>query len=261
MLDGVESSTKAVSDNDYVHVAPYLPSNLALFAKAQTIAVRRSVFAELSSADRAALRAAAVATVRHAAPAARERSELAGLCRQGLRIVAAKEGALAALRRAAAPAYAALERDPPTRAVIHSIMRLELRQPAAAASALPQCPRVEAGSKAAAAAFPQGKFASRITAADFRRGGATQESNFPVPFVLTFKNGRWHTNEHPQFGGRYVVQGDEITFVIEHPLENKGQRETVKWSLYRGELTFEIVSVADSGSRVIYTAHPWRRVG
>lgn len=33
-----------------------------------------------------------------------------------------------------------------------------------------------------------------------------------------------------------------------------------KWSYYRGELTFEIVEVADAGSRVIYTAHPWRRI-
>ena len=82
-----------------------------------------------------------------------------------------------------------------------------------------------------------------------------------MPFVFTFRNGRWHTNEHPQFGGRYVVHGDEVTFIVSRPLENKGQRETLKWSYFRGELTFKIVDVADAGSRVIYTAHPWRRVG
>lgn len=256
-LDGVESSTKSISENGYVHVAPYLPSNLALFAKTQTIAMRRSVIDELSATDRAALRTAAAATVAHADPAAQERAELTGLCGQGLRVVAAKDGDLESLRRAAAPAYAALERDAPTRAVIESILRLERARPVTA-SPLPQCPRRASGSKAAAAQFPQGRFASTITAADFRRGGATQESDFPVPFVLTIRKGRWHTNEHPQFGGRYVVHGDEISFVIEHPPEHNGQRETLSWSIYRGKLTFKIVRVADAGSRVIYTAHPWR---
>jgi TRAP-type C4-dicarboxylate transport system substrate-binding protein len=259
-LDGVESSTRAIGDNEYVHLAPYLPSNLALFAKTQTIAMPRSAFAELPPADRAALRAAAAATVAHADPAAQERSELIRLCGQGLRVVVTKDADVALLRRAAAAAYTGLERDPATRAAIHSIERLERSQPTAA-SPLPRCARPVTASKPATAVFPQGRFASTITAADFRRGGATQESGFPVPFVLTFRDGRWHTNEHPQFGGRYVVHGDEITFIIERPHENSGQRETVSWSLYRGKLTFGIVSVEDSGSRVIYTAHAWRRVG
>ena len=37
--------------------------------------------------------------------------------------------------------------------------------------------------------------------------------------------------------------------------------ETVKWSYFNEQLRFRIVDVADSGSRVIYTAHPWRKVG
>ena len=36
--------------------------------------------------------------------------------------------------------------------------------------------------------------------------------------------------------------------------------ETVRWSYYDGQLTFAIVNVQDLSSRVIYTAHPWRKV-
>jgi hypothetical protein len=258
-LDGAESSTRSISDNGYVHVAPYLPSNLALFAKTQTIAIRRPVFDRLGPADRAAIRAAAAATVARADPAAQERSEVSRLCRQGLRLVAASAADLASLRRASASAYAALGRDAATGAQIRAIEQLKQDQPEAASS-LPGCRRRN-GSHRPAARFPQGRFSTMLTPGDFRRGGATMDPNFPVPFVVTIGRSRWHTNEDPQFGGRYVVHGDELTFIIDHPAENNGQSETLKWSYYRGELTFKIVDVADSGSRVIYTAHPWRRIG
>jgi hypothetical protein len=258
-LVGVESSTKSISDNGYVHVAPYLPANLALFAKTQTIAIRRAVFERLSAHDQAALRAAAAATVAHADPAAQERGDVRQLCRQGLRLVSAKPTALAALRREAAPAYALLDRDPSTHQAISAIERLK-EQGTTGSASLPACPKGAGGSRATGE-FPQGRFASHLTPADFRRGHATIEPGFPSPFIATIRDGRWHTNEHPQFGGRYVVRGNLLTFVVDRPSENKGQRETVKWSYYRGELTFRVVAVADSGSRVIYTAHPWRRIG
>jgi TRAP-type C4-dicarboxylate transport system substrate-binding protein len=259
-LDGVESSTKSIEDNGYVHVAPYLPTNLALFAKTQTIVIRKSVSKRLSADDRAALRAAADATVAHADPASQERTEVRRMCHQGLRLVRAAPADLASLRAAAAPAYAILRRDGYTRAAIRSIERLK-EAGSIGPPSLPPCPSEGGGRTGAAAKFPQGPFESKITAEDFRRGHASVESGSPMPFVFTFRNGRWHTNEHPQFGGRYVVHGDEVTFIVSRPLENKGQRETLKWSYFRGELTFKIVDVADAGSRVIYTAHPWRRVG
>jgi hypothetical protein len=36
--------------------------------------------------------------------------------------------------------------------------------------------------------------------------------------------------------------------------------ETVKWSFFDGKLRFKIVAVADHASRVLYTAHPWRKI-
>jgi TRAP-type C4-dicarboxylate transport system substrate-binding protein len=259
-LDGVESSTKSIGDNGYVHVAPYLPANLALFAKTQTIAIRRDVFDRLSAGDQAALRAAAAATSAHANPAAQEREEVRVFCGQGLRLVEASASDLEALRRRTAPAYAKLERDPSTRKALRAIGRLKREVPASSAS-LPPCQSKTAQPGPAATPFPQGQFASRVTPADFRRGDARVDPSFPVPFVATIGGRHWHTNERPPFAGRYVVRGDQVTFIIERPPENKGTRERLKWSYFRGELTFKVVDVADSGSRVIYTAHPWRRIG
>ena len=113
-LDGVESDAHAIYDNGYVHVAPYLPSNLTLFAKTETLVITRDAFDGLSAADREALRAAAAATVAHANPAAVERSEIALLCDQGLRLVRASRVDLAALHREALRVYATLGRDPST---------------------------------------------------------------------------------------------------------------------------------------------------
>ena len=82
-LDGVESEVRSIEDNYYTREAPYLPSNLTLFAKLQTVVIRDDAFAQLDSADRAALRAAVAATVRHANPEEDERSEVRSLCQQG----------------------------------------------------------------------------------------------------------------------------------------------------------------------------------
>jgi hypothetical protein len=126
---------------------------------------------------------------------------------------------------------------------------------------LAACPKVTQPATGATAPFPEGRFESTLTPEDFRRGGATIDPTFPTPWRITIEKGRWITNERPPFAGTYVLRGHETAFVIQRPAENGGQRETLTWSYYRGKLTFKIVAVADAGSRVIYTAHPWQRVG
>lgn len=257
-LEGVETEAHAIASNNYTRVAHYLTANLPLFAKAQTIVIRSDVLSRMSASDQAAMRAAAKATVAHADPAAQERTEVAQLCHQGLRLAEASPGDLAELRRAGRQAYAVLDRDPGTRQAITAIEALGA---SASESSLASCPKSGNGSATTIAHFPEGRFETRLTVADFEAGGATRDPGFPVPFRVTIQNGRWHTNESPSFGGRLIVRGDQVTFAIEQPTDAAGERETLKWSFYRGKLTFMVVDVADSGSRVIYTAHPWRRIG
>jgi TRAP-type C4-dicarboxylate transport system substrate-binding protein len=262
-LDGVESDAHAMYDNGYVHIAPYLPSNLTLFAKTETLVITRTAFDGLPAADRAALRAAAAATVAHANPAAVERSEIALLCDDGLRLVRASAADLAALHREALRVYATLGRDPTTRRAIAAIERLAGNETPAAATLQPCRPVEPVPTSSGTNRFPEGTFETTITKADFLRQHVTLAfmAGFPNPLKVTIRDGRWRTNDVIPNGGRYIVHGDEVTFVYDEPVENRGERETLKWTYYRGELSFRIVSVADTGARAIYVSHPWRRVG
>jgi TRAP-type C4-dicarboxylate transport system substrate-binding protein len=256
-LDGLETEVHSISTNAYTTAARMLPANLPLFAKAQTLVIGKAALDRLTAADRQALRAAAAATVAHADPAAQERAELGDLCRQGLRVVTAAPADVAALEDAARTSYAKLGRDLATRRAIAAIEALGASAPV---SPLPQCPEAQQQTTASVR-FPEGRFASRITAADFEAGGAGDQGNFPTPFVVTMRDGRWKTNENPAFGGHYTVRGDELTFAVEQPADAAGHSDTLRWSYYRRQLTLKVVDVADAGSRVIWTAHPWRRVG
>jgi TRAP-type C4-dicarboxylate transport system substrate-binding protein len=257
-LDGVETEVHSIASNDYARVAHYLTANLPLFAKAQTIVIRSDALSRMSSSDRAAVRAAAKATVAHADPAAQERAELAELCGQGLRVVEATPRDVAALRAAGRHAYAALERDPTTR---KAIAATEALGTPASDSSLASCPQAEKGEDTTTAHFPEGRFETPLTAADFQAAGTESDPGFPMPFRVTIRDGHWKTNEDPPFGGRLIVRGDEVTFAIDQPADAAGGRETLQWSFYRGQLTFKVVDVQGPGSRVIYTAHPWRRIG
>lgn len=109
--------------------------------------------------------------------------------------------------------------------------------------------------------FPQGRYSSPLVAADFTRYGGHMDPGFPHPWIITMRRGRWQTNEHPSFGGPYVLRGNRITFVIDHPASNAGTRQTLEWTYRKPRLTFKIVSGVEGGDQAIYLAHPWRRVG
>ena len=114
--------------------------------------------------------------------------------------------------------------------------------------------------------LPEGSYTTTLTAADFR-GFAGNVAKQVGTWTTTLRNGRFRqvltptrANQQPGFGA-YTVNGDQMTFFFRSPGQMPGIRETVGWSYYRGELSFEIVSVADSAGAILYTAHPWRRVG
>jgi hypothetical protein len=109
--------------------------------------------------------------------------------------------------------------------------------------------------------FPQGRYSSPLVAADFTRYGGHMDPNFPHPWMITMRRGRWRTNEHPAFGGRYLLRGDRITFVIKYPANAVGTQETLGWTYRHRRLRFKIVSGVEGGDQAIYLAHPWRWLG
>jgi hypothetical protein len=109
--------------------------------------------------------------------------------------------------------------------------------------------------------FPQGRYASRLTAADFTRYGGQMDPSFPHPWVITMRRGRWHTNESPAWGGSYVLRANVITFVVKYPADGAGMRQKLRWTYSNRRLRFTIVSGVEGGDQAIYLAHPWRWLG
>lgn len=106
----------------------------------------------------------------------------------------------------------------------------------------------------------------RITRQDLRRAGLDTYPNYPHVERLVLRDGRWRDlylpprPYQPTAGGRYQVDGDSVTFVVQYPSEGRGTRDVVRWSYFRGKLSFRVVDVVDRGARLGYTAHPWRRI-
>jgi hypothetical protein len=109
--------------------------------------------------------------------------------------------------------------------------------------------------------FPEGRYSSPLTAADFTRYGGQMDPNFPHPWIIRMRRGFWRTNEHPAFGGRYLLRGNRITFVIRYPASAAGTRERLTWTYGHRRIRFKIVSGVEGGDQAIYLAHPWRWLG
>jgi hypothetical protein len=145
------------------------------------------------------------------------------------------------------PAGCRVASDAPTAMAIHRVLTPEAVH--------------QGGSK-----IPTGTYVVTTTVADLRAGnvyGADWDKDITWTIRL-YPNGTTYWTQNPGFPdqppgkGRYVVKGDEITFIWQAYLGLSP--ETVRWSYFNGQLTFAVVDVTDSAGRVIYSAHPWRKV-
>lgn len=286
-LDGAESSTNSILSNSYVSEAPYVTANLALFAKTQTIAIRKSVFDRLHRADQAVLRAAATATVTHARPSAQERNEVQTLCRQGLRVVKASPSDLASLKRAAASAYPLLERNATTHQEIAAIE--QLKRQAGGTAALPACrAQGSSGSGTKNAGLP-GTYVMTASQSEVANASGNQPNENWGSFRLVFRGERFRMSDRRPAAdriqghssgwsaGTYVIQGDRITLTTLHgagdaPFGGPANQPVIcRWSIYRNALTFQHLSPA---AQATATAHgldpagppaifvkPWQKSG
>jgi hypothetical protein len=282
LVTGVETSPFYVAENAYQTAAPYLTS-YAVFPKFETLVASKQAWAALSPADQAAMRQAVADTRRHSGRLAdREAQELTQLCGQGVvldRPTAAQLGVLAQGTATAGPASAAAA------VVERQIRALPGTGVQPDATGIPAGCRV-AGDAATATAIhrvlapalahqgggkiPPGTYVVTDTVADFRAGGQYgSDWEEDITFTTHLRaDGTLSETQSPDYKdqgpltGRYVVKGDEVTFTY-NSCQSSGcmAPEIVRWSYFDGQLTFGIVDVADTASRVIYTAHPWRKTG
>ena len=276
---GVETSPSYIVENNYQTTAPYLTS-YGIFSKFETLVPSKRAWAALPSADQAAIRHSVADTRAHSGQlASREALELTRLCQQGVVLdqpTVAQLGTLARAAATAAPAgaaAAAVERQiralpgtgvEPDAAGVPAGCRVAGDAPSAAAIhqvLMPATSVRQGGSK-----IPPGTYVTTTTVADFRAGGQYgSDWNKDITWTIRlYPNGTTYWIQVPDYPdqppgkGRYVVRGGEVTFIWDAYMGLSPEK--VRWSYFDGQLTFAVVDVADSGSRIIYTAHPWRKI-
>lgn len=278
---GVETSPDYILANSYNADASYLTS-YAVIPKFETIVATRAAWRALTASQQAAIRQAAADTLARARQVpARESEELAGFCAGGLVLdepssaqlavlagetsdavpAGAQVGAMVRMIRATVPGTAAqpspIPLPPPCRIASTAAQAIALHRLAVpGASALRGGPTI-----------PPGTYVTTDTVADWRAGGQYgADWNSAVTFTWhLYPDGKLYQTQKPDFPdqpfgrGRYIVKGDEVTFIWDPYMELTP--ETVRWSYFGGQLTFSIVHVQDTASRITYIAHPWRKVG
>ena len=282
-IEGAETSPLYILTNSYNAEAPFL-TTYALFPRLDTIVATKSAWAALTQADQSAMRQAVADTLINSRQApARESAELGTLCAAGLvldqpstaQLSALSQEALRATPRGAQIASIISEIrsaipgtgpqldavPPPTTChVAHTVKEANgfastFADQSIAPPASPARPSTES--------IPTGVYVTTDTVADFRAGhqlGADWSD--AQTFTLTlFADGIASETEEPtaeDVFGSYVVKGDEVTFTW---LDAGLTPETVRWSYLNGLLTLTVVDVQDTAGRVMYSAHPWRKVG
>jgi TRAP-type C4-dicarboxylate transport system substrate-binding protein len=279
-IAGAETSPQQVLENSYNAEAPYLTS-YAIIPKFETIVASRRAWLALTAAQQAAIRQAAADTVVNARQVpAREQQELFDMCGTGLVLDEPSPAQLAVLAgRAASTAPAGAAAAAMTRMIRADVLgtgpqpsavpppsQCRIASTAAQAIALHNL-SVPGGSAPQGATIPPGTYVTTDTVADFVNGGQYgPDWQTTITFILyLYPDGTVLESQRPNYPdqgvgrGRYVVKGDEVTFIWDSGTGLTPQ--TLRWSYYDGQLTFAIESVQDIGSRIIFTAHPWRKVG
>ena len=265
-LAGAETAPVFALQNGYGTYVKHI-TGYALFDRVDTLVAAPAAWKRLSRGQQAAMTAAARDTIANASTLAdRDGRDLAQLCRQGVRVTTPTEGQLAALVDATEPVRAALRAGAATGPVLKALEATPgagpqtLDVPTECTKPLPE--KIVAQSRTAR--IPNGTYRVHFTAADFHRlGQFGNEWDAALTSITEFKDGRWRHWEKPDYGvpvvgGTYRVTGDLVRFTWVP--ENEVPPFTMRWSYYKGQLTWEPVDVSDAGLKVLFTGRPWKKV-
>ena len=265
-VDGEESSFGRA------WVGSVVTANVTFFGKALTLFAGERAFSELSPAQQDVLREAARRTLLHAAThpvhdaLAFEGVLARQYCHTPGHIALASDSEIAALVRAARPVYAALDRDPQTRARIARIRKLK--------ATLPPAPRivVPAGCLADRGVAIQtgtlrppgivnGTYRWLLTAAGARAFGPPADApgnTYPIVNTIVLRDGSWVTRDHPPNSGTYRIVGDRL--VLSWLQAGSDMTFTFR-RMHDGSLVLRAVQPIDAGDRWVWSGAPWRRIG
>jgi TRAP-type C4-dicarboxylate transport system substrate-binding protein len=262
---GAETAPVFAVENGYGSYAKYI-TGYALFDRVDTLVASSAAWKRLSTSQQAAVTAAADDTIAHASTLPhREDENLAQLCSLGVRVTEPTDGQLATLADATKSVRTALRDDAATGPVLKAMESTPGAGPQTlyAPSSCSKPPDV--ATIRGAATIPNGVYRVTDTVADFERWGQFGgEWEKPITSTTELKDGRWRHWEKPAYGvpvvgGTYRVEGDLVRFIWVP--KNEVPPFTMRWSYYKGQLTWEPVDVGDLGLKIIFAAHPWKKVG
>jgi TRAP-type C4-dicarboxylate transport system substrate-binding protein len=269
-LDGVEIAPVWAVNNHYWRDARHITA-YALFDSVDTLVASSAAWERLSASEQGAIRAAADDTVRFSRTLPdRDTASLEQLCRVGVRVTTPAAAQLQAIADATEPVRAALRSDPETA----NVMRLLEATDGTGPQALPPPSACSAAAGSVeetddSATIPNGVYVTETSRQDYQSRGEFSWSAPVYTWTTRLRDGRWVRTVVPEFedqvgdvdgAGTYEVHGDEVTFRYTHPEVDANAPETLRWSYFQGQLTMEAVNVTDRGARIIYTAHPWRKL-
>jgi TRAP-type C4-dicarboxylate transport system substrate-binding protein len=266
-VDGEESSFERA------WVGSVITANVTFFGKALTLFAGERAFGKLSAAQQDVLRAAARRTLLHAAThpvgdaLAFEGVLARQYCHTPGHIALASDAEIAALVRAARPVYAALDRDPQTKAHISEIRRLKATLPPAPRIVVPTSCLADRGTavetgRLRSPSIVNGTYRWLLTAAGARAFGPPADdpgNTYPIVNTVVLRDGIWTTpRDHPPGGGTYRIVGDRIVFYW----PQFGYDTTFTLSrTHDGSLVLTGVQPIDPGDEWIWSGAPWRRLG
>ena len=271
-VSGAESSLALASS---LPVRGIISSNVSFYAKVNTLVADHASFVGLSGDDRDILRDAASATLEDEPPSEAENTATA--CSQGMRVTAVSATDLAGLEAAARPAYAELERDAATRALIERIRKLKA-DTATASDRVPDCAprRVGRGRGIAGSTDPSvlnGVYRYEVTRREMLRAGIREQDTFGNYGVTTntFRDGEYasETRSADAEGtcrGTYRVSGRTAEVTVTSA--DCSGHFRFRWSKTRDGLRVTAVRSLPPGvtaeglrlDRILFGSKPWRRI-
>jgi TRAP-type C4-dicarboxylate transport system substrate-binding protein len=276
--DGIEQQATSIGGNQYDGVVRTITANVNLWPRPLVVVANAKAFAGLSGHEQGWLRSAARDAVDATTKVQMQMPDLAPMCRRGkVELIDATATQLTELRAAFAPVYSWLRTDAATARYLYEIDALKV-----GVAPYPQekvnCAGIQAAGAPQAAATPiDGVYEFTVTAAQLRAAGSVDElpENYGT-YREVLNRGRWDETQRSDRAatwahGTFTVQGGRLTFHVDEGggvapsgAEGKpGDSATMRWSLYRGQLTLRPPQphMKPSDYPLTWTIHPWRRVG
>jgi TRAP-type transport system periplasmic protein len=261
-LDAYEQQMSSIARNQFAATAKYVTGNVNFWPRPLVLFTSHKIAGSLKPEQLSLLREAAISAMPDALDASRTEDERAvkPLCAAGMKLPAASEDDLTALRKALDPVYTELSTDPETASRIATIEQLK-----AELGTAPDFAACEESGKAKLNNDLAGEYRWTLTREDALKHGtdedktrAALETNYPNTFTTKLENSRWSMTQSADSEldtGAYEVFRDRVVFDWD-----TGPKLTFSYIANRhGDLTLKPIQPMEAGDAFVWCTKKWVR--